>query len=358
LILGHGSKHGQFRCAQHCLAIAQGDAYNKSMLKVAQTHPPPPDYTQRHVKLRLFAGLAAIMFFAAVIELQAWKWVPALVPSSAAGGSLNNRLDDATSRTAFDPAGTFVAISDASSSIRDDTAVLRPAEREAWFETVSRVRDLDFTEARKSSLGRVAYLQLFRQPDEYRGKLVTVFGTVRLAYRVAATDNELGIEEYFVYWLQPAGGPDSPILVYALEAPPGFPGISEQNKSSESAGKLHEEVEVTGVFFKRAAYAAKGGTYTAPLIIAKVPDWKLQAPDRASAELPVGPVELMALLVAALLLAICAGAVFWKRSGRPRQFSASTSESLDMNLKHVTLGPTTEQSLRQLGRDASGVEDA
>ena len=67
-------------------------------------------------------------------------------------------------------------------------------------------------------MGRVAYLQLYKQSADYRGKMVTVKGTVRLAYRVAAPANYLGVKEYCVYWLYPAGGPDSPLIVYALHA--------------------------------------------------------------------------------------------------------------------------------------------
>ena len=315
------------------------------MQSARQIRQAPPDYTHRSVKLRLFAGLTVIMFLAAVLELQAWKWRPAFQRAQAAAPPIGNRLDGGGYRTAQDPPQTFVAIGDQSSPVRDDTAIFRPAEREAWSEAVRQIRDADDAALGKSSLGRAAYLQLFKQPDEYRGKVVTVVGTVRLAYRVPALANDLGIDEYVVYWLQPAGSPESPILVYALDAPPGFPGIGIGD-AGQSAGKLHEDVEVTGIFFKRAAYAAQGGTYTAPLLIAKVPTWRPEAPARKFAEIPVSPFEFIAFAIAALLLAICVGAVLWKRSARRSRFSDSTSTAEMIGLGSVMMAPATDEFLR------------
>jgi hypothetical protein len=323
------------------------------MLTSQQSRPAPTDYTGRSVKVRLFAGLAVIMFLAAVLELKAWRWPPVFQNSRKTAEPISTRLDDSGLRTAHDPLGTFVAIGGHSSPVRDDTAILRPAEREAWFETVRQVRDADKETLRESSLGRIAYLQLFKQPDEYRGKVVTVVGTVRLAYRVPALANELGVKEYFVYWVQPVGSPDSPIVVYALEAPHRFPGMGT-GAGGPSAGKLHEDVEVTGIFFKRAAYAAQGGTHTAPLIIAKVPAWRPEAPARNLAEIPVSPFELTAFAVAALLLAICVGAVLWKRSARRNRFGDSTSAGEVIGLGSVIITPPTDEFLRNFDSQARG----
>src|SRR5262245_32779331 len=272
------------------------------------THRPPLDYTKRGVKLRLFACLAAIMLVAAIIETRAWKWFSTPAPNPADHGPIDNRLPDIGSRTAFDPAGTFVAQSDSKSDaqalsddkpfdavqrawnqgwrdvysrlpadqksllfetldkgvlnrhdraaellenvedfwsdyhtaafqsvselkgndqtkwidilrqvnerftgevlpalnsaaggqqptdversglrtlqqtlvaltraqIQDDTVVFRPAEREIWFHELGRVVGAGAASLRRQSIGRVAYLQLYKQPGDYRGQLVTV----------------------------------------------------------------------------------------------------------------------------------------------------------------------------------------
>jgi hypothetical protein len=448
---------------------------------------PPPDYTQRSVKLRLFLFVAAVMLLAAVIERardpQSWKWLWTIEQKINEKEQLNNRLEAGGLRTAADPAGTIVAaaepeldslapagqidpvkrgweqgwkdvlarlsaddhsllfeilydakvhqafstekiesaaalidqaqklwddyqavafqsvaelngddqtqwvdvlrqvnarftsdvrpalqavidgrppteaeenalrslestlVSLVKSQVQDDTIVFRPAEREFWFHELARVHDADPAALRKASLGRVAYLQLFKQPADYRGQLVTVKGTVRLARRVPAPPNYLGAKEYCVYWLHPAGGPDSPILIYALAAPAGFPKFDADRN-------LREDVEITGVFFKRCAYAGQGGTYTAPLLIANTPTWR--PTPIAPANTPLGPTELAILAVAALLLTICIAAVLWKRSG-PRYRAANQPQSGGfVDLGSLTLGPTAEEKIRELERQARG----
>ena len=69
-----------------------------------------------------------------------------------------------------------------------------------------------------------------------------------LAYRVPAPDNTLGIEQYFVLWIKPAGGQLSPFLVYCLDLPSGFPSVSDRY-SGASTTELNEPIVVTGLFF-------------------------------------------------------------------------------------------------------------
>jgi hypothetical protein len=236
-------------------------------------------------------------------------------------------------------------VAQAKSQIQDDTIVFRPAEREIWFHELARVQDADPATLRKASLGRVTYLQLFKQPADYRADVVTVRGTIRLARRVPALPNYLGVKEYCVYWLHPAGGPDSPILIYALAAPAGFPKFDADRM-------LREDVEITGVFFKRCAYAGQGGTFTAPLLIANTPTWR--PTPAVPAHTPLGPTELAILAIAALLLTICIAAVLWKRSG-PRYRAASPPQSGGfIDLGSLTLGPTPEEKIRDLERQARG----
>jgi hypothetical protein len=233
-------------------------------------------------------------------------------------------------------------------AIQDDTIIFRPAERAIWFYELARVHDADPRQLRKSSLGRVAYLQLHKQPADYRGKVVTVSGTVRLAQRVPAPPNYLGVKEYCVYWIHPSGGPDSPIIVYALNTPPGFPSIGNRD-ADPSAGKLREDVGVTGVFFKRWAYAARGGTFTAPLLIANVPDWQPQP--AVAAKPPMNALELAAAALAALLIAVCIAAVLWKRSSRSHRKTAATSGGFT-DLGNLALGPSPRERLAELERHA------
>lgn len=303
------------------------------------------DYTSRRVKWRLFAGLAVVMLVLSVIEratypdFRRWLSTGGVVERTE---SFDNKLSVPAWRTSGDPLGTFVAAASGPSEIRDDTPVFRPAEQEDWFSAVSRVQG----EATPAAT-RVAYLQLYNQPADYRGKFVTVKGTARMAYRVPALENALGVKEYFVYWIHPVGGPDSPILVYALTAPEGFPIAESLSEAGRRQKKMHEDVEVTGVFLKRAAYAGQGGTYTAPLIVANSPIW-LRA-DEAPARLPLSPLELGIAAIISLVFSVCLTAVLWKRSRRPR---VDPNSGGFPDLGPITLGPTARERLLELENQA------
>jgi hypothetical protein len=239
-------------------------------------------------------------------------------------------------------------------AIQDDTPAFRLAERDIWFHEMARA--IHAEQLQPPSAARVAYLQLHKQPADYRGKLVTVKGTVRLAYRIPAPKNYLNAKEFCVYVLQPPGGPDAPIFVYALDAPDGFPRLGAS--SGDSTGKMREDVEVTGIFFKRCAYAGQGGTYTAPLVITKSPSWHPSTAANASANPSISPLELTGIAVAALLLAICITAVLWKRTSLSNGAIARQKSATVVDLGPLALGPSTQDNLRNLEQQLRGGDDA
>lgn len=150
--------------------------------------------------------------------------------------------------------------------IRDDTPS-RGAEHGPFFNLMEVLARTPDDQLRAASLGETAYVQLFRQPEVYRGKLVTLAGTVARAYQVPMTQNEMGRDHFYQLWLLPKGAPTHPIVVYSLDLPEKF-------KLGE---KLNEKVSLTGFFFKRWAYESKGGTMTAPMVLAKNVKWKRPA---------------------------------------------------------------------------------
>jgi hypothetical protein len=177
-----------------------------------------------------------------------------------------------------------------------------------------------------------------------------------MAYRVAAPANYLGVKEYCVYWIHPAGGPDSPIVVYALDTPPGFPRLGERRGDGRSMGKLSEDVEVTGIFFKRCAYAGRGGTYTAPLLLANVPLWRRPPP--AAAPHHVTMFELAGAALGAVLIAICVTAVIWKRSSISHRQIAQQRTGGFVDLGPLKIGPSPSERIREFEREARGEEGA
>lgn len=209
------------------------------------------------------------------------------------------------------------------SEVRDDS-VFRSAELQAWFRLLEQLDRRSLDQLEQDAVGRVGFLQLFKQSSQYRGQLVTVRGSAQLGYRVRAPKNAYGIDEYYVFWLRPAGGPNSPIAVYALEAPPGFPQLKDKDLDRGTT-PLNEEVAFTGYFFKRWAYRAHDGLRIAPLILAKTPRWTAPAPVHRYD--PTDPLTLaMCLLGAMAVAAVVALGAYWqgqRRSSKERGYRAS-----------------------------------
>lgn len=191
-------------------------------------------------------------------------------------------------------------------AIRDDS-YFRNDEAKAWFALLDILRQTDEGELERRSLGRVAYVQLFRQPNTYRGELVTVVGTVRRAHRLSAPKNDVGIERYYQLWLQPADNPSSPMVIYCLGLPEGFP----------TGMGLAEDVRITGFFFKRWAYRAADTLRTAPTLLAKTVVWSPAA--TMPADVPPDPSNLPWIVAAALLLSgLVVGYVYYRTRPTPR----------------------------------------
>lgn len=161
------------------------------------------------------------------------------------------------------PRGDYPGVQrDLLASIRDNT-YFRTDEAPAWFHLLLILQHSSERELESASTADVGYIQLAQQPNVYRGRLVTVRGTVRQVAKEKPADNELGIASYDRLVIQPTGGGLWPIFVYVLELPPGFP----------QGGDVSADVSVTGFFFKDLSYAWQGGLGIAPVLLAKTITW-------------------------------------------------------------------------------------
>ncbi len=182
-------------------------------------------------------------------------------------------------------------------AVRDDEP-FHAGEQDAWFKLFDRLRNTDPEVLAKESIGPVTFVQLFRQPREYRGELVTLSGVLRRTERLPAPRNDVGIETYYRTWLFPADNPDNPIVVYTLSVPDGFPqGMT-----------IEEPVQLEGFFFKRWPYAAQDAVRSAPVVLAKSLRWVAVRPQKSSP--PMSPAWIVA--VAAAVAVAVAAFVGWK----------------------------------------------
>jgi hypothetical protein len=215
--------------------------------------------------------------------------------------------------------------------VRDDTT-FRAADEDAWFQIWAKLRETDQATLLSLPARRVGFTELYGQPLSFRGRLVRFRGTLHRLERLEAPANNYDVKEYWQGWLEPEGGPPSPIVVYFLKLPAGMP----------EGMKIHEDVDVTGYFFKRWAYAATDAVRTAPLVLAIEPTWqpRPQGPVNSGA---IGTVALvtMAGLVLLTALGIAAAGRGVSRPSEPR------AEGLTAALSDVELF-SPEESLRRL----------
>lgn len=252
---------------------------------------------QRRIFWRFMPPAVAFVLIAAWVE-QAWfrQPVPPRPPQ------VDTRLVDPLGNAAVPDAvliqkesqpfeveaGAVLAASPAAlDQIRDDT-VFRLTDHDAWFAIWKTLRDDG--PPPQPSVRRVGFAELFGQPRSFRGRPVAMAGTLRRLERVDAPLNDYGIDGYWQGWLEPEGGPASPVVVYFLDVPVGMPtGLA-----------IAEPVDVTGYFFKRWAYAAKDTVRLAPLVMAVSPRWSPPPPSRPAID-SIATVAIGTILVVVLV---------------------------------------------------------
>ena len=192
------------------------------------------------------------------------------------------------------------------SSIRDNSP-FGSDERDAWFHLFELLGKTDPAELREASTGRVTFIQLFRQPNEYRGELVTIRGTVVQVHRLPAPDNDHDIDGYYQTWIRPADNRHYPIVAYLLELPDRFPTGTE----------ISAEVEITGFFFKRWAYQAQDTLRSAPVVLARSIEWKERPAPVLEEE--IGSTSIVLAIVGPALFAVLLAWLAYRRTaGRGR----------------------------------------
>jgi hypothetical protein len=156
--------------------------------------------------------------------------------------------------------------------VRDDT-VFRAAESDAFYHLLKVLDQTSEKALEDASLGPVSFTQLFTQPKEYRGDLVTVSGTVRRVLEKHVPKNKYGVQQYSQVVIEPDDR-EYPMIINCLDLPEGFP----------RGEKLHEPATITGFFYKRWAGMSQGKEImTYPMLFSKTLRWQPQLAAGAAA---------------------------------------------------------------------------
>jgi len=227
-------------------------------------------------------------------------------------------------------------------TVRDDT-VFRDGDREAWFSLWQTLRSTDPTVLRKSPATSVSFAELFGQPKAFRGRLVKFTGLLKRLQYVEAPANDSNIDGYWQAWVRPDLGPPTPVVVYFLEIPPGFP----------TGERVEERIEVVGYFFKRWAYQATDAIRTAPLVVSRMP-YSIEGRETASPMDWIGSIAMATMFAVVVLSAVAAWLANRGPSRQPEELTGDLSEQLA-----GVETESTEEALRRLSReDLAATPDA
>jgi hypothetical protein len=228
-----------------------------------------------------------------------------------------------------------------------DAAFFSQSDHDAWLESFLTLQGY---EGRRLAAAReVGFTEIFGQPKSFRGRPVRMRGTLRRVELLRAPANNYGIDEFWQGWLEPAGGPASPVIVHFLDLPEGM----------ASGMDIREPVVIDGCFFKNMAYRAADDVRVAPLLLTRSP-----ARPPASGVAAGGgwwDLSLGLIGVATMLSIVAAIAIGFFLVGRGRKpDSRPAAEDLDEALTGVAPVSLSE-SLRRVAaaevardRDADG----
>lgn len=190
----------------------------------------------------------------------------------------------------------------------------------------------------------VGFTELFTQPKSFRGRAVRMRGTLRRLEKLDGRADEYGVANYWQGWLEPAGGPASPVVIHFLRVPEGMAEGLE----------ITEPAIVTGFFLKNMAYKAADGVRVAPLILSlepiRPPTTGTESSGESVVDRSIGFVGVVTML--AIVSGIGIGYLVIGL-GRKRRLEAASLETALADVKPFSVA----ESLRNLAEtDANGGE--
>lgn len=193
--------------------------------------------------------------------------------------------------------------------VRDRTMGVRDEERTAYYQTLHRATQIPYLRQQKAAAKNLAdrrnrlpayrghpdrrfpvFVDMFRHPEDYRGRLVTLSGYIRELKSYPAGENPYGLTTLYEMSLFTEDSQTNPAIIVATEKPPGL----------AEGSSMAKPVSVTGYFFKMYGYQAHDTTRIAPLVLAARFEW---SPDRPRVGLSRNAIIAILTTLAVVVLA-------------------------------------------------------
>jgi len=228
-------------------------------------------------------------------------------------------------------------------NVRDNSLGVRNNERGAYFKILAIARDLPEEQLQQAALRGVTFAQMFTDPEDYRGKLVTISGNVKRLMAVPAGQNDFGIKTIYEAWILTTDSGTNPLVLHFTDLPEGIPQGEQVDLSCR----------FTGYFFKKYAYEAGHGPHSTTMLLGKRLEW-IQ-PAKISADGSLAPYIL------GLVLIVGAVTIFalWIYAASDRRFRRSHLDRILQAshgaIEEPAIEPTTDEPFPSNGDERAGL---
>lgn len=273
--------------------------------KSPQGRKPPRNYLNRREQYRLMAMVFALGFVV-LLAIRAsdpatWTWLTGNTPQGVVVAKEHKQIESESPPTPANldtrhravpipplPLDTVRVEADQNAQADEDTTLhpgvvgkhlreirdnqpFRSVEAASWFNLLAVLDKADDTALKNAADGNVSFVQLFQQPEAYRGRVVNFQARIRRIKLVEAGKNSEGIKQYYELILKPQAGPPRPVFAYVLNLPEAL--------RKKVGGELDEPIHLTGFFFKNWVYAGEHATFVAPVLLARGVHWNPPVPE-------------------------------------------------------------------------------
>ncbi len=220
----------------------------------------------------------------------------------------------------------------------EDSSPFRASDFDAWSQIYDRLGDANAQQLSSENAPLVQFSQLFQQSKLYRGKLVTIEGTIRRCVKLPPNKLDERAGNLWQMWVF-SGAENNPIVVYCIHLPDGFP----------VGNQINEKASFQAVYFKKWVYAAQGGTMTAPLLLARNVNW--QASPETRREITAREIYFGIAVVLLGAIAIV-GFIWWNnrnRDSRAEQIVRHRNrKQFEENADEINVGQSVRDQLGAL----------
>ena len=143
--------------------------------------------------------------------------------------------------------------------VHDNSLGIRNDESAAYYKILAQARRFSQTELDSAAADHVTFAQMNADPDDFRGRLITLRGRLKRLTPIPALENDFGIETVYEAWIVTPDSGSDPILLHFTEIADGTP----------TGMNLDVGCRFTGYFFKKYAFVARDGLHITTMLLGK-----------------------------------------------------------------------------------------